>query len=162
MIGDLVPLDDLEPRQDSLSTSGQLSGKRPPLAAVACAPLSCFYCLALFFLRSCFCPVPFPLSPEAFPTLVCLPSIRRISETPTPTGLGESTAVHLQFVRQYPPHLYHCTFLASKPWGKGNPTVHLPFVLQYTSHLYCSTLPVCTAVPLRKYWGLGSPASSRL
>ena len=36
---------------------------------------------------------------------------------------------------------------------KRNPTVHLPFVLQYTSH--------CTAVLLGKYWGLGSPESSR-
>ena len=32
---------------------------------------------------------------------------------------------------------------------------------QYTSHLYCSTPPICTAVLLRKYWGLGSPESSR-
>ena len=76
------------------------------------------------------------------------------------TGLEESTAVHLQFVRQYSPHLYRWTFLASKPWRKGNPTVHLPFVLQYAPHLYGSTPPICMAVLLRKYWGLGSPESS--
>ena len=29
--------------------------------------------------------------------------------------------------------------------------------LQYASHLYCSTPPICTAVLLEKYWGLGSP-----
>ena len=53
------------------------------------------------------------------------------------------TAVRLPFVRQ-----------------EGNPTVHLPFVLQYAFHLYSSTPPICTAVLLRKYWGLGSPESS--
>ena len=76
--------------------------------------------------------------------------IGRVSETPTPTGLERSTAVHLQFVRQYAPHLYRCTFLASKPWRKGNPAVHLPFLLQYASHLYGSTPPICTAVLLRR------------
>ena len=55
------------------------------------------------------------------------------------TALAESTAMHLQFVRQYPPHLYRCTFLASKPWRKANPTAHLLFVLQYASHLYGNT-----------------------
>ena len=44
-----------------------------------------------------------------------LERFRRVSETPTPAGLEESTAVHLQFVRQYAPHLYRWTFLASKP-----------------------------------------------
>ena len=29
--------------------------------------------------------------------------------------------------------------------------------LQYASHLYGSTPPICTAVLLEKYWGLGSP-----
>ena len=41
--------------------------------------------------------------------------LRSVSETPTPTRLEESTAVHLQFVQQYAPHLYRWTFLASKP-----------------------------------------------
>ena len=61
-----------------------------------------------------------------------------VSETPTPTTCLKSTAVHLQFVRQYAPHLYRRTFLASKLRRKGNP--------QYASHLYCSTPPICTAV----------------
>ena len=80
-----------------------------------------------------------------------------VLETPTPTTCLKSTAVHLQFVRQYAPHLYRRTFLASKLRRKGNPTVHLPFVLQYAPHLYGSTPPICTAVLLEKYWGLGSP-----
>ena len=57
---------------------------------------------------------------------------------PNPYNLSESTAVHLQFVRQYAPHLYRRTFLASKLRRKGNPAIRLPFVLQYASH--------CTAV----------------
>ena len=57
----------------------------------------------------------------------------------------------------YAPHLYRRTFLASKLRRKGNPAIRLPFVLQYASHLYGSTPPSCTAVPLEKYWGLGSP-----
>ena len=80
-----------------------------------------------------------------------------VSETPTPTTCLKSTAVHLQFVRQYAPHLYCHTLLASKLPRKGNPAVRLPFVLQYASHLYGSTPPICTAVLLEKYWGLGSP-----
>ena len=80
-----------------------------------------------------------------------------VSETPTPTGLEESTAVHLQFVRQYAPHLYRRAFLASMLRRKGNPAIRLPFVLQYASHLYGSTPPICTAVLFEKYWGLGSP-----
>ena len=79
------------------------------------------------------------------------------SETPTPTTCLKSTAVHLPFVRQYAPHLYRRTFLASKLRRKGNPAIRLPFVLQYASHLYGSTPPICTAVLLEKYWGLGSP-----
>ena len=63
------------------------------------------------------------LRPEKFPKrfsfgggrvrffLLC----RRVLETPAPTGLEESTAVHLQFVRQYCLYLYRWTFLASKP-----------------------------------------------
>ena len=80
-----------------------------------------------------------------------------VSETPTPTTCPKSTAVHLQFVWQYPPppRLYRRTFLASKLRRKGNPAIRLPFVLQYTSHLYSSTPPICTAVLLEKYWGLG-------
>ena len=49
-----------------------------------------------------------------------------VSETPTPT------TCHLQFVRQYAPHFYRRTFLASKLRRKGNPAaVRLPFVRQY-------------------------------
>ena len=83
--------------------------------------------------------------------------VDNVSETPTPTTCLKITAVHLQFVRQYAPHLYRRTFLASKLRRKGNPAIHLPFVLQYASHLYGSTPPICTAVLLEKYWGLGSP-----
>ena len=57
----------------------------------------------------------------------------------------ESTAVHLQFVRQYAPHLYRRAFLVSKLRRKENPAIRLPFVLQYASHLYGSTPPICTA-----------------
>ena len=85
------------------------------------------------------------------------PFLGNVSETPTPTTCPKSTAVHLQFVRQYAPHLYRRTFLASKLRRKGNPVLRLPFVLQYASHLYGSTRPICTAVLLEKYWGLGSP-----
>ena len=80
-----------------------------------------------------------------------------LGNTPTPTTCVKSTAVHLQFVRQYAPHLYRRTFLASKLRRKGNPPIRLPFVLQYASQLYGSTPPICTAVLLEKYWGLGSP-----
>ena len=85
------------------------------------------------------------------------PCMGNVSETPTPTACLKSTAVHLQFVRQYTPHLYRRAFLASKLRRKGNPAIRLPFVLQYASHLYGSTPPICTAVLLQKYWGLGSP-----
>ena len=61
-----------------------------------------------------------------------------VSETPTPTTCLKSAAVHLQFVRQYAPHLYRRAFLASKLRRKGNPAICLP--------LYCSTPPICTAV----------------
>ena len=74
-----------------------------------------------------------------------------VSETPTPTTCRKSTAVHLQFVRQYAPR----TFLASKLRRKGNPAIHLPFVLQYASHLYGSTPPICTAVLLENTGGWG-------
>ena len=88
--------------------------------------------------------------------------IRIVPETPTSAGLGESTAIYLQFVQRYAPHLYRWTFLASKPSRKGSPTAHLPFVLEYASHLHCSTPPMCTAVLLRMYWGvpMGSPGNS--
>ena len=76
-------------------------------------------------------------------------------QTPTPKTWLKSTAVHLQFVRQYAPHLYRHTFLASKLRRKGNPEVRLPFVLQYASHLYGSTPPICTAVLLEKLLGVG-------
>ena len=85
-----------------------------------------------------------------------------VSETPTPTTCLKSTAVHLQFVRQYAPHLYRRAFLASKLRRKGNPTIRLPFVLQYASHLYGSTPPICTAVLLEKYWGWGHRNVSEL
>ena len=81
--------------------------------------------------------------------------LRRVSETPTPTTCLKSPAIHLQFVRQYAPHLYRRTFLLSKLRRKGNPAVRLPFVLQYASHLCGSTPPICTAVLLEKYWGWG-------
>ena len=74
-----------------------------------------------------------------------------VSETPTPTTCLKSTAVHLQFVRQYAPHLYRRALLAFK-LREGNPA---PFVLRYASHLYSSTPPICTAVLLEKYWGWG-------
>ena len=48
-----------------------------------------------------------------------------VSETATPTTCLKSTAVHLQFVRQYTPHLYRRTFLASKLRRKGNPAIRL-------------------------------------
>ena len=47
-----------------------------------------------------------------------------VSETPTPTTCLKSTAIHLQFVRQY------------------------------ASHLYGSMPPICTAALLEKYWGV--------
>ena len=55
-----------------------------------------------------------------------------VSETPTPTTCLKSTAVHLQFVRQYAPHLYRRTFLELSFEERET--------LQYASHLYCSTL----------------------
>ena len=71
---------------------------------------------------------------------------RRVSESPTPAGLEESAAVHLQFVRQHAPHLYRCaSLLLSMKKGKPNSTppictaVRLPFLRQYASHLYGST-----------------------
>ena len=62
-----------------------------------------------------------------------------VSETPTPTTCLKSTAVHLQFVRQYAPRLYRRAFLTSELRRKGNPAIRLPFVLQYASHLYGSS-----------------------
>ena len=62
-----------------------------------------------------------------------------VSESLTPTTCLRSTAVHLQFVRHYAPHLYRRTFLASKLRRKGNPAIRPPFVLQYAPHLYGST-----------------------
>ena len=78
--------------------------------------------------------------------------VREVSETPTPTRLEESTAVHLKFVRQ-------CT-----PLCIAGPSRLEAFKKekhkQYTSHLYGSMPPICAAVLSRKYWGLGSPESS--
>ena len=92
------------------------------------------------------------------PTLIGVQkTMGNILETPTPTTCLKSTAVHLQFVRQYAPHLYRRAFLASKLRRKGNPAIRLPFLLQCASHLYGSTPRICTAVLLEKYWGLGSP-----
>ena len=66
------------------------------------------------------------------------PFLGSVSETPTPTTCLRSMAVHLQFVRQYPPFVSPCFpgFQASK---KGKPcnmspictAVRLPFVRQY-------------------------------
>ena len=81
------------------------------------------------------------------------PFVGRGSETPTSTRLKESTAVHLQFVRQYAPHL--C--IAGPSWFRSLEEME---TLQYASRLYGSTPPICTAVLLRDYWGLGSPESS--
>ena len=102
------------------------------------------------------CPLPL-LHPLL--QILLFPSMKlgNVSETPTPTTCLKSTAVHLQFVRQYAPHLYCRTFLASKLRRKGNPAIRLPFVRQYAPHLYGNTPPICTAVLLEKYWGLGSP-----
>ena len=92
------------------------------------------------------------LDPVAPPPPTCI-EIRRVSETPTPTGLGESAGVHIHCVRQYTLiYLYRGTFPASKPWREGSPTAHLSFVLQDASHLYGRTPPLCTAVLLRKYF----------
>ena len=65
-------------------------------------------------------------------------TLGNVLETPTPTTRLKSTAVRLQFVRQYATHLYRRTFLASKLQRKGSPAIRLPFVLQYASHLYGS------------------------
>ena len=70
--------------------------------------------------------------------LICPPRVGNVSETPTPTTCLKSTAVHLQFVRQYAPHLYRRTFLELSFEERET--------LQYASHLYCSTPPICTAV----------------
>ena len=67
-----------------------------------------------------------------------LSPLGNVSETPTPTTCLKSTAVHLQFVRQYAPHLYRRAFQASGLEERETP--------QYASHLYCSTPPICTAV----------------
>ena len=72
-----------------------------------------------------------------------------------PLDCLKSTAVHLQFVRQYAPHLYRRTFLASKLRRKGNPAIRLPFVLQYASHLYGNTPRICTATLLKNTGGWG-------
>ena len=74
---------------------------------------------------------------------------RRVSETPTPIGLEESMAVHLRFVRQYPPPI--C--IAGPSWLLS---LEERETQQYTSHLYCSTPPICTAVRLpfvRQHFG---------
>ena len=74
-----------------------------------------------------------------FKTLRWRPLRWRLTLSETPTTWLKSTAVHLQFVRQYAPHLYRHTFLTSKLRRKGNPAIRLPFVLG-------STPPICTAV----------------
>ena len=85
-----------------------------------------------------------------------------VSETPTPTTCLKSTAAHLQFVRQYAPHLYRRAFLASKLRRKGNPAirlpfctaVRLPFVRQYAPHLYGSTFGKILGVGVTgTFWG---------
>ena len=61
--------------------------------------------------------------------------LRTLSETPpTPTDLEESTAVHLQFVRQYAPHL--CTaVLLRKYWGWGHRKTRNPKLLEKNSKM---------------------------
>ena len=74
--------------------------------------------------------------------------LRRASETPPPTGLEESAAVHHLFVRQYAPPLF-----AVPSWFVS---LEERETQQYTSHLYCSTPPICTVVCLpfvRQYFG---------
>ena len=78
-----------------------------------------------------------------------------VSETQTPTTCLKSMAVHLQFVRQYAPHLYRHSFLASKLRRKGNPAIRLPFVLQYAPHLYGSTPPHLHGSTFGKILGVG-------
>ena len=70
-----------------------------------------------------------------------------------------------RLLRQYTSNLYGSTppiCIAILSWLLG---FEARETLQYTSHLYCSTPPICTAVRppictavlLEKYWGLGSP-----
>ena len=83
---------------------------------------------------------------------------RRVSETPTPTGLEESTAVHLQFVPGVRPPF--CIAVLSWPLSFEERETPQNASHSYCStppHLYGSTPPISTAVLLEKYWGLGSP-----
>ena len=64
-----------------------------------------------------------------------------VSETPTPTGLGESSAVHGDTSNLYgstPP-----IFIAVLSWLLSFEERETP---QYASRLYCNTPPICTAV----------------
>ena len=63
--------------------------------------------------------------------------VGNVSQTPTPTTCLKSTAVHLQFVRQYPP-----ICIAVLSWLLSFEERETP---QYASHLYCGTPPICTA-----------------
>ena len=76
--------------------------------------------------------------PQLLPASVGAPQMGNVSGTPTPTTCLKSMAVHLQFVRQYAPHLYRRTFLELSFEERET--------LQYASHLYGSTPPICTAV----------------
>ena len=97
------------------------------------------------------------------------PNIHRLSPPPTPTHnyynqksvrnpnstrLEESAAIHLQFVRQYAPHLYRVP-----SWLLSLCSIEERETKQYASHLYRRTPPICTAALLRKCWGLGLPGS---
>ena len=64
--------------------------------------------------------------------------VRRVSETPTPTGLGESAAANLY--GSTPP-----ICIAVPSWLLS---LEERETQQYTSHLYCSAPPICTAVRL--------------
>ena len=68
-------------------------------------------------------------------------SVRRVAETPTPTGLEEKYG-------STPPSLYGSTppiCIAGPSWLLS---LEERETQQYTSHLYCSTPPICTAVRL--------------
>ena len=72
--------------------------------------------------------MPFELDRVRFSTPdIIVPLAIRGLGTPNPYSLSKSTAIQLQFAWQRTTHLYCFTFLASKPWGKGNPTARLLF-----------------------------------
>ena len=122
-----------------------------PLSLSLCLGVSVSLCLYVSVLLSLFLSLSLYLAGVGASANTTLYKIGQCFGNPTPTTWLKSTAVHLQFVRQYAPHLHRHTFLASKLRRKGNPAVRLPFVLQYASHLYGSTPPICTTVLLENY-----------